>query len=163
MTNNRGRGPPVYVVTHADEGDTVADHDDIEAIAQLKARYFRLMDTKQWDQLAEVFTPDVHIDMSNEGGGVTDSVEEYMPFLVANIGEVTTVHHGHMPEIELTSPTTARGIWALEDQLWWPEGAPIAHMHGFGHYHETYEKRDAGWRIKTMTITRLHRLVESGG
>jgi hypothetical protein len=85
-------------------------HDDIEAIKQLKARYFRTMDTKD--------------------------------------------------EIELTSPTTATGVWALEDQLWWPEGGPLRHMHGFGHYHETYEKAEAGWRIKSMTITRLHRLVD---
>jgi hypothetical protein len=147
-------------VAHADEGDTVAVQDDIEAIAQLKARYFRLMDTKQWDQLAEVFTPDVHIDMSNEGGGVTDSVEEYMPFLVANIGEVTTVHHGHMPEIELTSESTANGVWAMEDELWWPEGGPIRYLHGYGHYHETYRKGPAGWQIASMTLTRLHRIFE---
>jgi len=135
--------------------------DDIEAIRQLKARYFRLMDTKDWDGLAQVFTADVEIDVTGEGGGVTNSVAEYIPFLRANIEKLITVHHGHMPEIQLTSPTTATGIWALEDQLWWPEGAPLKHMHGFGHYHETYEKTDDGWRIKTMTITRLHRLVEA--
>jgi hypothetical protein len=135
--------------------------DDIEAIRQLKARYFRLMDTKDWGGLAQVFSDDVMIDVSGEGGGVTHSVEEYIPFLRANIEHVITVHHGHMPEIELTSPTTAKGIWALEDQLWWPEGGPLRHMHGFGHYHETYEKADDVWRIKTMTITRLHRLVEA--
>jgi hypothetical protein len=134
--------------------------DDIEDIRQLKARYFRMMDTKDWDGLAAVFTDDVEIDVTGEGGGVTRSVADYIPFLRANIEDVITVHHGHMPEIRLTSPTTAVGIWALEDQLWWPEGAPIKHMHGFGHYHETYEKQSAGWRIKTMTITRLHRLVE---
>ena len=45
--------------------------DDIEAIKQLKARYFRYMDTKEWERLEhEVFAPDVHIDMENEGGGV---------------------------------------------------------------------------------------------
>jgi len=135
--------------------------DDIEAIRQLKARYFRLMDTKDWDGLAQVFTADVEIDVRGEGGGVTNGVAEYIPFLRANIEHVITVHHGHMPEIELTSPTTAKGVWALEDQLWWPEGGPLKHMHGFGHYHETYEKSDDGWRIKTMTITRLHRLVEA--
>jgi len=135
--------------------------DDIEAIRQLKARYFRLMDTKDWDALAQVFTEDVTIDVSGEGGGVTHTVAEYIPFLRANIAEVITVHHGHMPEIELTSATTARGIWALEDQLWWPHGGPLKHMHGFGHYHETYEKTDDAWRIKTMTITRLHRVVEA--
>ncbi len=134
--------------------------DDTEAIKQLKARYFRLMDTKDWDGLAEVFTDDVEIDVTGEGGGVTTSVAEYMPFLRGSIEDVITVHHGHMPEIEFTSATTAKGTWALEDQLWWPEGGPLKHMHGFGHYHENYEKTDTGWRIKTMTITRLHRLVE---
>jgi hypothetical protein len=28
-------------------------------------------------------------------------------------------------------------------------------MHGYGHYHETYERTDDGWRIKTITLTRL--------
>lgn len=133
--------------------------DDLEDIRQLKARYFRLMDTKDWDGLARVFTPDVVIDMTGEGAGTTRSVEEYMPFLRQAIGDVLTVHHGHMPEIELTSPTTARGVWAMEDKLWWPEGSPISHMHGYGHYHETYERTAEGWRIRSMTLTRLHREV----
>ncbi len=141
-------------------GENYTVVDDLEAIRQVKARYFRMMDSKDWDGLAAVFTDDVEIDMTGEGGGVTRSVSEYMPFLREVIGDVVTVHHGHMPEIEVTSPTTARGIWALEDQLWWPDGAPIRHMHGFGHYHETYEKTAQGWRIKTMTITRLHRIME---
>ena len=29
--------------------------DDIEAIKRLKARYLRLMDTKAWDQMKQVF------------------------------------------------------------------------------------------------------------
>jgi len=139
----------------------VADQDDIEAIKQLKARYFRMMDAKDWDGLAAVFADDVEIDMTGEGGGITRSVAEYMPFLRENIETVTTVHHGHMPEIELTSPATATGIWAMEDELWWPEGGPLAHLHGYGHYHETYVKTPAGWRIKTMKLTRLRRDVDT--
>ena len=133
---------------------------DIEAIKVLKARYFRMMDTKDWDGLTAVFADDVVIDVTNEGGGVTRSAVEYVAFLRLVIEDVITVHHGHMPEIELTSETTASGMWALEDRLWWPEGGPLTSMHGFGHYRETYERTDDGWRIKTMTITRLHRLVE---
>ena len=140
----------------------MGDDDDLEAIRQLKARYFRMMDTKNWDGLAAVFTDDVVIDMTGEGAGITRSVAEYMPFLRNAIGEVITVHHGHMPEIEVTSPTTATAIWAMEDKLWWPAGSAIDHMHGYGHYHETYQKTDEGWRIKTMTLTRLHREVEGG-
>lgn len=138
----------------------MSDQDEIEAIKTLKARYFRLMDTKDWDGLAAVFAPDVTIDMTAEGGGVTHSVAEYLPYLRQNIEDVTTVHHGHMPEITLTSATTASGIWAMEDELWWPEGGPIGHLHGYGHYHETYAKGPHGWRISAMTLTRLHRQVE---
>ena len=36
---------------------------DIEAIKQLKARYFRTLDTKAWDDFADVFTDDVRIDV----------------------------------------------------------------------------------------------------
>jgi len=65
---------------------------------------------------------------------------------------VITVHHGHMPEIELTSATTATGVWAMEDMLRWPDGRE---MHGYGHYHETYEKVGGAWRIKSSKLTRL--------
>ena len=127
----------------------------IEEIKQLKARYFRCMDTKAWDEMRQVFADDVHVDMADEGGGIQDTADEFMTMLRENIEDVTTVHHGHMPEISITSPTTASGIWAMEDKLRWPEGSPIVAMHGYGHYRETYERTSAGWRIKTLTLTRL--------
>ena len=130
---------------------------DIEAIKQLKARYFRHMDQKDWDALAGLFTADVEIDMTGEGGGVTRSVAEYLPYLRESIEPVTTVHHGHMPEIMIDSSTTAHGVWAMEDKLWWPDGSPLVHLHGYGHYLETYVKVDDEWRIRTMKLTRLRR------
>jgi len=126
--------------------------DDVEAIKQLKARYFRTMDTKDWDGMRQVFTDDVIVDTSSSGGGVVEGADEFLTFLRGVIGDVVTVHHGHMPEIEITSATTATGIWAMEDMLRWPSGAE---MHGYGHYHETYKKVDGQWRIKSTTLTRL--------
>ena len=126
---------------------------DIEAIKQLKAQYFRVLDTKDWSALRQLFTDDVVVDTSaSPGGCVVAGADEYMVFLVGVIGDVTTVHHGHMPEIELTSPASAKGIWAMEDMLRWPDGR---RMHGYGHYHETYERVRDAWRIKTLTLTRL--------
>jgi uncharacterized protein (TIGR02246 family) len=125
---------------------------DIEAINQLKARYFRRMDTKDWDAMRDVFADDVVMDSTASGGNVMTGGDECIEFLRETIGDVMTVHHGHMPEIELTSPTTATGIWAMEDMLRWPNGTEL---HGYGHYHETYEKTDGTWRIKTLTLTRL--------
>lgn len=126
--------------------------DDIEAIKQLKARYFRTMDSKDWQGMRGVFTDDVVVDTTSSGGGVVQGADEFMGFLHGVIGDVVTVHHGHMPEIELTSPTTATGIWSMEDMLRWPNGME---MHGYGHYHETYAKVDGRWLIKTTTLTRL--------
>jgi uncharacterized protein (TIGR02246 family) len=126
--------------------------DDVEAIRQLKARYFRTMDMKDWAGMRAVFTDDVVMDTSSSGGGVIAGADDFLAFLEPTLDGVVTVHHGHMPEIEITSPTTATGIWSMEDMLRWPDGSE---MHGYGHYLETYEKVDGEWRIKTSTLTRL--------
>jgi len=125
---------------------------DVEAIRQLKARYFRLMDTKDWEAMRQVLMNDVVMDTREAGGNLMTGADPYMAFLREAIGDVVTVHHGHTPEIDLTSETTATGVWAMEDMLRWPNGSE---MHGYGHYHETYEKVDCAWRIKTLRLTRL--------
>ena len=126
--------------------------DDIEAIKQLKARYFRTMDIKDWAGMRRVFADDVVMDTTESGGGVIAGADEFLAFLEPTLRDVVTVHHGHMPEIALTSGTTATGIWSMEDMLRWPDGTE---MHGYGHYHETYSKVDGVWRITTSTLTRL--------
>ena len=142
--------------------DTVERLEAIEDITQLKARYFRCLDTKDWDGFAEVFTPDARMDMSGElrgrsrpGEGITTGNQEIAAFVRRMVGDVTTVHHGHTPEIDVTSPTTATGIWAMEDRLGWPDGGPLRAMHGYGHYHDAYEKVQGQWRIRSTTLTRL--------
>ena len=126
--------------------------DDLEAIKQLKARYFRTMDTKDWVGMRQVFADDVVMDTTASGGGVITGADDFMAFLEQTLGGAVTVHHGHMPEIELTSASTATGIWAMEDMLRFPNGAE---MHGFGHYHETYEKLAGAWKITSLKLTRL--------
>jgi hypothetical protein len=137
----------------------------VEEIKALKARYFRCMDTKDWDGFGDQFTVDAALDVSgemrasndanSENGGFVRGRSAIVAFVRGAIGPVTTVHHGHMPEIEILSPTTATGVWAMEDKLRWPEGSPIRSLHGYGHYHETYEKADGRWRIALLELTRL--------
>ena len=127
--------------------------DDIEAIKQLKARYFRTMDTKDWAGMRQVFTDDVVMDTTDSGGGVVTGADAFVAFLSETLAGAVTVHHGHMPEIHLTSPTTATGIWALQDFIVWPDGT---RLHGSGHYHETYARVGGEWRIASSTLTRLH-------
>lgn len=126
---------------------------DIEAIQQLKARYFRTLDTKEWDAFRQVFTDDVVIDTTESGGELIAGADAFLTFLRQALDGTTTVHHGHMPEIALTSETTATGIWALNDIVIWPGGM---RLDGYGHYHETYVKGGDGWRIASSKLTRLH-------
>ena len=126
--------------------------DDREAIKQLKARYFRALDTKDWAGLRDVFTDDVVVDTSAAGGSIVEGADAFVEALRGVLADVVTVHHGHMPEIELESPTRARGIWSMQDILEWSDGRTL---HGYGHYHETYERVADGWRIKTLRLTRL--------
>jgi hypothetical protein len=138
----------------------------VEEIKALKARYFRCMDTKDWLGFADQFTPDAALDVSGEmgasaqGGGFVRGRSEIAAFVRGAIDAVTTVHHGHMPEIEIVSPTRATGVWAMEDMLRWPEASPIRTLHGYGHYHETYEKTDDRWQIASLKLTRLRVDVE---
>jgi hypothetical protein len=128
---------------------------DIEQIKQLKARYFRLLDTKQWDDWGAVFSVDAvmdvpEADMLNNGRG------EIVQNVSAALEGARTVHHGHMPEIELTGDGTARGTWAMYDYVEWPErdGRRIG-LHGFGHYHEEYVRTDGRWYISRTRLERL--------
>ncbi len=138
------------------EGERLIAAEDIK---QLKARYFRLLDTKQWAAWEDLFTVDATLDIPQERPpGVKDALSlitgraTILAFVRKVLDDVVTVHHGHMPEIEVTSETTARAIWSMEDKLRWPDGKTL---HGYGHYHETYEKDGGHWRIKTVKLTRL--------
>ena len=128
----------------------------VEEIRQLKARYFRCMDTKDWAGLAAVFAPDAVLDHREaEAEEPVTGAQEIADFIEDAIRDVVTVHHGHMSEIEILTPTTARGIWAMEDKLWWPVGSEVQTMHGYGHYHEEYRKVDGEWKISLNRLTRL--------
>lgn len=124
--------------------------DDIEAIKQVKARYLRTVDEKDWEGFRGVFTDDVVWDTRSTGAQLVTGADAVRDFVKENLDPALCVHHCHMPEIELISPTTATGIWASEDLIRWPDGREL---HGYGHYRETYEKIDGNWFIKTLVFT----------
>jgi len=134
--------------------------DELEAIRQLKARYCRFLDTKDIDGWRGVFTTDVMVllDMAISTGGADpktapalEGVDNLVPMVMGSLENAATMHHCHTPEITLTSATTATGIWAMEDWIVFGDGHELR---GAGHYHETYEKRDGNWQIKTLHLTR---------
>ncbi|MCK9902845.1 DUF4440 domain-containing protein [Parafrankia colletiae] len=126
--------------------------DDIEAIRQLKARYCRLLDTKDWDGFRELFTDKAVMDTTSSGGNALTGGDAIVDFVRRALTEAVTVHHCHTPEITATAPDMATGIWAMEDRVRFPDGTDLT---GYGHYHETYTKTDSTWQISSLTLTRL--------
>ena len=124
---------------------------DIEAIKQLKARYFRCMDTKDWAGFRDVFTADAVLEAE---GRVREGGDNIAGFISKLLADVVTVHHGHMPEITITGPDTATGVWAMFDYVEFPRH-PEASFRGYGHYTEEYVREGAGWRIRRLVLTRL--------
>jgi ketosteroid isomerase-like protein len=130
---------------------------DIEAIKSLKARYFRAMDGKDWDELSNCFTDDLVADFREAPGMLAEGRENYMSQLTEILKEASTIHHGHMPEIEVIDKNNATGIWAMEDIV----KMPGLSMQGWGHYHETYRRELGVWKIARIRLTRL-RLLQNG-
>jgi len=126
--------------------------EDFEAIKRLKARYFRFIDTQQWDDLKQVFSEDATLKWGPEDEQVMVGREAILAGLRANLAGAKTIHHGHMPEIELIDETNARGIWAMFDRV----DHPRYRLTGYGHYHEDYVKQGGTWRIRRLHLTRLH-------
>jgi uncharacterized protein (TIGR02246 family) len=125
--------------------------DDVEEIKKLKARYFRALDTKDWELYEAVFASDIVVDLTRAGGQRFEGRAAFMEY-ARGMTIVQSVHHGHMPEIDLVAPDRATGVWALEDYNIWEDGSQ---NHGWGHYLETYVKRDGRWQIATMALSYL--------
>jgi hypothetical protein len=128
---------------------------DIEAIKQLKARYFRFLDTQDWTGFGTVFTLDVHL-MIPEGNVDVTGRSAVVESVSTVLEGVRTVHHGHMPEIEITGPDAASGIWAMFDYVEFPAVDGLrAGLQGYGHYHERYAREADAWRISELRLSRI--------
>lgn len=136
--------------------DTVKKLVAIEEIKLLKARYFRFVDTKDWDELRRLFTDDAVLEFP-ESLDEACTIDDFINFLPSYMAGATSIHHGHMPEIAIHSAHSASAIWAMSDQIHFSqrENTDVVYLRGYGHYHETYEHRGEYWLIRTLQLSRL--------
>ncbi len=135
------------------------------AISQVKARYCRTLDTKDWAGYGDVFTDNVELDTRPAGGYLTHGREELLRMVRGSIEGAATAHQVHSPEIILDGDT-AQVIWAMQDRVVWDaeRAAKMGNLGhtGYGHYHERYVRQDGSWRIAAQKLTRLHMDVHYG-
>lgn len=124
---------------------------DIEEIKQLKARYFRCIDRKLWDDWHTVYAPDA---VALGQGFEIRGLETLIAFTKDRVGEATTVHHGHQVEIWFDDDRHARAIWAMQDIVQFDGDGEPQGFRGYGHYEDAYAKLDEGWRITSCELVR---------
>lgn len=137
----------------------IEELDAIRRISELKARYFRFVDTQDWEGFRGLFADDATLFFPETGQEEPAAIDDAMPMIRDFLEGVTSVHHGHMPEIEFLTDDHATGIWSMEDIVRWQPGRAAVvgqeMMHGYGHYHDEYVKRGSRWLIKSLRLSRL--------
>jgi hypothetical protein len=139
----------------------------IEEIKQLKARYFRLMDTRDFDGMALVFCKNAFFDCTEgfgaqpldgpwkgEVGPIQRGRANIIKWIRESFAKSTSTHHGHCHEITIDNETEAHGIIAMEDYIRGTDRETKI-VHATGHYHEDYRFEDGAWRIARTKLTRL--------
>jgi hypothetical protein len=123
--------------------------EDVQAITQLKYRYLRTLDKRDWPALQASFTNDIETQYES-GQHCFSGIDEVMSFLVDSFARLTTegcwaVHLGNHPEVELLSEYAARGHWTLHAPILDVGNGQAAIQVSF--YEDEYRKEDGIWRI----------------
>jgi hypothetical protein len=126
---------------------------DIEAIKVLRSRYTRSIDTKDWDLFRDCLSENSRLVTE---GGVQEGRDTIVAGISAALATPITVHHVHQPEIVLTGPDSATGVWAMNDIVEFQrDGKPVFFLRGCGHYTDGYIRTGDGWKISSSTLSRL--------
>jgi hypothetical protein len=122
------------------------------ALCEAKARYCRLLDTKDWAGWADLMTEDYELDVS-EGTGkpIIRGREAAVADVRSSIETAKTCHQVHSPEMRIEGDV-AHVVWALQDRLIW---GPDRTLTGYGHYHERWVRQGGAWKLAALKLTRL--------
>jgi ketosteroid isomerase-like protein len=112
-----------------------------------------LLDTKHWDDWADLFIDECVLDTSAAGGPPPITGRAAAVAMVREMLETAiTGHQVHQPEISVDGDG-ALAIWAMQDRLVFGDGTRLS---GFGHYTERYVREGEHWKIASSALTRLH-------
>jgi hypothetical protein len=134
---------------------TPEDLVELELIKRLKYRYARCLDLKLFDEVGACFVEEA---TASYGGGAYafDGRAAIVDFLQRSMGSTNmlTSHKMHHPEIELTGPSAATGIWALDDVVLLTElGLTVR---GAAFYTDEYVKVGGEWLIRHTGYKRVY-------
>ena len=134
--------------------------EDIEAIKQLKARWWFACDTRDIAGMRACYDEnDFLIDFGFIGEFTDmDAFIEVFQSLACHPSHVD-MHHGMAPEIKMTGTDTANGRWRMRFQLLETDQQQIQLMSGF--YEDEYARVDGEWKMRVSKYTLMSNLFLS--
>jgi len=129
--------------------------EDIEALQQLKYRYFRALDSADMDLLASLLTEDFHCRFqSDRFDMICNDRAEYLASMATFFdANKATQHQGHHPEITIGEDgNSAAGIWYLQDFVHNVETGWF--LMGTNFYRDSYVRTAEGWKHRSSFWTR---------
>jgi hypothetical protein len=122
----------------------------------LKARYIRTMILSQWQEMEQLLTEDVEASYS-DGTYVFQGRKDLMQFLKDMHDSMGADNLAYwlvcLPEIALTSATTATGTWAMHS---YNLNKPMnLTQEQFAYYYDDYIKVDGIWKIVKTSYQRV--------
>lgn len=143
---------------------------EIREIEQLKYRYMRAVDTHDWDLMERCFAEEAET-WYGKGTYADKGRDNILRFFRSVITPVFVSSHIALhPEITLTGPDTAKGVWRLQDIVHFTGPNPDSkeanieggeEMVGAGYYYDEYIKRDGEWVIKSTGYVRIFEKINA--
>lgn len=135
------------------------DLENIELIKQLKSRYFRALDSKNWDLMKTCLSE--HCIAKYDGGKYSfngnDKIVQFFSSYMSN-PKLIFMHHGHHPEITLIDNGMATGVWYLQDIVINLDNNTT--LRGAGFYHDKYVLENNQWLISETGYERTFEEIE---
>jgi hypothetical protein len=120
--------------------------EDLEAIRQLKARYFFCCDQKDPQGVRDCFAPGpVRIDYGSLG---VFEARDQLVELFQRLGchpHIVEMHHGVNPQLTVTDAEHAHGTWGLHYQQIDTKTNTLTQLGAY--YQDEYRKLDGAWKI----------------
>ena len=135
----------------------------LEEIRQLKHRYFRALDLKEWTEFGDCLADDISARYGTQAMSTPlhfDSRDDVVAYMSENLGPgVITIHIGSHPVITVDGDA-ASGSWAFEDTVIVPDFKVL--IRGGGYYEDEYRRdADGKWRIASTRYERIYEAMTS--
>ncbi len=128
-------------------------------ITDVKARYCRLLDCKQWEAYAETFMPDGVLQYGpNAEISTVNGRAEIIGLLSMMLRKAVTAHRIHPAEFHFLNNGEVRAIWPMDDRV----EQPGYIVDGSGYYDDLYCQMEGEWHIKYMHLRRLRVDMKAG-